>query len=100
MIPHEHIILLALFMFTCGAIGVCVRRNLLFVLMAVELMLNAVNLILVTAGRIHGNLDGQVAVLFVITVAACEAGVGMAMVIALFRKYGNITPNFWRALRG
>lgn len=70
------------------------------VLMSVELMLNAVNLVFVSASRVTGNLDGHIMVFFVITVAACEAAVGLAMVIALFRRYGTVDTNFLRLLRG
>jgi NADH-quinone oxidoreductase subunit K len=87
-------------MFLCGTLGVLFRRNLLMVLMSIELMLNAVNLVFVSGSRMLGNLDGQVMVFFIITVAACEAGVGLAMVIALFRRYGTVDTNFLRVLRG
>lgn len=70
------------------------------VLMSIELMLNAVNLVFVAAGTSVNNVDGQVMVLFVITVAACEAAVGLAMVIALFRRYGTLNTDFLRLLRG
>ncbi len=83
-----------------GAFGVLFRRNLILVLMSVELMLNAVNLVFVSASQWFGNLDGQIMVFFIITVAACEAAVGLAMVIALFRKYGTINTDFLRILRG
>ena len=100
MVTLEHYIILASIMFLCGAIGVLARRNLLFILMSIELMLNAVNLIFVSAAKFLGTLDGQVMVFFFITVAACEAGVGLAMVIAIFRRYGTIKTNFLRVLRG
>jgi NADH-quinone oxidoreductase subunit K len=100
MMPLDSYLLLALFMFFCGTVGVLFRRNLIMVLMSVELMLNAVNLVFVSASSVLNNLDGQIMVFFVITVAACEAAVGLAMVIALFRKYGTIDTNFLRVLRG
>ncbi len=99
-VPTEHYLALAIFVFLCGVIGVLFRRNILFVLMSIELMLNAVNLVFVSASKAVGNLDGQVMVFFIITVAACEAAVGLAMVIALFRKYGTIQTDFLRILRG
>ena len=68
--------------------------------MSIELMLNAVNILFVAAGSSLNNVDGQIMVLFVITVAACEAAVGLAMVIALFRKYGTLNTDFLRLLRG
>ena len=100
MVPVEHYMVLATIMFMMGTLGVLFRRNLIMVLMSIELMLNAVNLIFVSVGSKIGNLDGQIMVLFIITVAACEAAVGLAMVIALFRRYGTIDTNFLRILRG
>ena len=100
MVPVDHYFVLACVMFLCGVIGVLYRQNLIMVLMSIELMLNAVNLVFVSASRAVGNIDGQVMVFFVVTVAACEAAVGLAMVIALFRKYGTTDTNFLRVLRG
>jgi len=68
-----------------GLMGVIFRQSLLVVLMSVELMLNAVNLSFVTFSKMHNSLDGQIAVLFVMTVAAAESAVGLGLVIALFR---------------
>jgi NADH-quinone oxidoreductase subunit K len=100
MVPVEHYLILATIMFLCGIIGVLFRRNLLLVLMSIEVMLNAVNLVFVAASRMLNNLDGQVMVFFIITVAACEAAVGLAMVIALYRRWGTVDTNFLRMLRG
>jgi len=68
--------------------------------MSIELMLNAANIVFVAASRELNSLDGQIMVFFVMTVAACEAAVGLAMVIALFRRYGTIRTDFLRILRG
>lgn len=100
MVAVEYYYVLACVMFFIGICGALFRRNLIMVLMSIELMLNAVNLVFVAAGRSVNNVDGQVMVLFVITVAACEAAVGLAMVIALFRKYGTVNTDFLRLLRG
>lgn len=100
MITTAHLLVLSTIMFTCGLLGVLFRRNLLLVMMSIELLLNAVNLAFVAGSREMGNLDGQVMVFFVITIAACEAAVGLAMVIALFRKYGTVRTDFLRILRG
>ncbi|WP_224389251.1 NADH-quinone oxidoreductase subunit NuoK [Pseudonocardia sp. ICBG1293] len=81
----EYYLLLSALLFTIGAVGVLVRRNAVVVFMCIELMLNAVNLTLVTFSRINGNLDGQVMALFVMVVAACEVVVGLAIVTAIFR---------------
>ena len=100
MLSIEHYIILAMIMFLCGTLGVLFRRNILFILMSIELMLNAVNLLFVSASKHLENIDGQIMVFFIITVAACEAGVGLAMVIAIFRRYGTIKTDFLRILRG
>lgn len=99
-VPPDYFYSLAVIIFMLGLLGVLYRRNLINMLMSIELMLNAVNLIFVAASKAHGNLDGQIMVLFVITVAACEAAVGLAMVIALFRRYGTVSTDILRALRG
>jgi len=73
-------------MFTIGVVGVLVRRNAIVIFMFVELMLNAVNLIFVTFARMHGNVNGQVIVFFVLVVAAAEVVVGLAIIISIFRR--------------
>lgn len=73
-------------LFTIGLLGVIVRRNLLIIYMSLELMLNAANVALVAMSRFNGNLDGQVMVFFIITVAAAEVSVGLALIVALYRK--------------
>ena len=100
MLGIDHYLVLSTIMFICGLVGVVLRRNLLFVLMSLEIMLNAANLSFVAASSYLHNLDGQIMVLFTITVAACEAAVGLAMVISLYRKYGTIQTDFLRILRG
>lgn len=100
MVPVSYFFILATAQFLIGMIGVLFRKNLIMVLMSVELMLNAANLCFVAASRAHSNLDGQIMVFFVMTVAACEAAVGLAMVIALYRKYGTVRTEFLRVLRG
>ncbi|ANY07314.1 NADH-quinone oxidoreductase subunit NuoK [Pseudonocardia sp. HH130630-07] len=81
----EYYLLLSALLFAIGAVGVLVRRNAVVVFMCIELMLNAVNLSLVTFSRIHGDLNGQVMALFVMVVAACEVVVGLAIITAIFR---------------
>ena len=76
---------LAAMLFTVGTVGVLVRRNAIVVFMCVELMLNAVNLTLVTFSRINGRLDGQVLAFFVMVVAAAEVVVGLAIIVSIFR---------------
>lgn len=98
--PIQFYFCLALVMFLCGILGVLLRRNIIFILMSIELMLNAANLVFVSSSTFLKNLDGQIMVFFIVTIAACEAAVGLAMVVALFRRYGTISTDFYRILRG
>ena len=82
--PENYLVLSAI-LFTIGAVGVLVRRNAIVMFMSVELMLNAVNLTLVTFSRINGTLDGQVIAFFVMVVAAAEVVVGLAILMAIYR---------------
>ena len=82
---HHYLIVSAL-LFSLGLLGVVARRNLFVIFMGLELMLNASNLALVAFSRYHNNLKGQVMVFFVITVAAAEVAVGLALLVALYRK--------------
>lgn len=77
---------LSAILFTIGALGVLLRRNILILFMSIELMLNSANLLFVAFARYRGNLDGQVLVFFVITVAAAEVAVGLALIVAIFRS--------------
>ena len=90
-VPLNWYLALSAVLFTIGVLGVLLRRNVIVVFMSVELMLNAVNLTLVSLSQFMGNVDGQILVFFVISVAAAEAAVGLAIVIALFRK--RVTVN-------
>ena len=76
---------LAAILFGIGALGILVRRNALVMFMCIELMLNAVNLTFIAAGRALGDIDGQLAVFFVLVVAAAEVVVGLAIIVAIFR---------------
>ena len=87
-------------LFTFGVAGVLLRRNVITVLLSIEVMLNAVNLTLIAFGHFLGSSDGQIIVFFVITVAAAEAVVGLALVIALFRHAETLNPDAFRQLRG
>jgi NADH-quinone oxidoreductase subunit K len=86
MVPIEHAIALSAILFAIGTVGAITRRNLIVVLMSIELMLNAVNVALVAFSRLWGSLDGQIFVLMVIVVAAAEVAVGLGIVISLFRN--------------
>jgi NADH-quinone oxidoreductase subunit K len=82
----EYFLLIAALLFTIGCVGVLMRRNVIVILMCIELMLNAVNLTFVAFARENQSMAGHVFVFFVMTVAAAEAAVGLAIVIALFRR--------------
>lgn len=84
-----HYLGLAVLLFTAGVIGVLLRKNLLIILMSLELMLNAANLAFVTFAAANGNEQGQVAVILVMTVAAAEAAIGLAIFVALYRHKGS-----------
>ncbi|MFA5833398.1 MAG: NADH-quinone oxidoreductase subunit NuoK [Bacteroidota bacterium] len=86
MIPLNHYLLLSAFLFSCGVLGVVVRRNAIVIFMCIELMLNAVNLSLIAFAQFLGDATGQMLVFFVMVVAAAEAAVGLAIIISLFRN--------------
>ena len=81
-----HYLIISALLFCIGLLGVIVRRNVLVIYMSLELMLNAGNLALAAASRFNNNLNGQILVFFVITVAAAEVAVGLALIVALYRR--------------
>jgi NADH-quinone oxidoreductase subunit K len=95
----NHYLLLSAVLFSIGTAGVFLRRNLITILLSVEVMLNAVNLTFVAADRFWVTLDGQIIAFFVITVAAAEAAVGLAIVIALFRHKESLSPDAFTSLK-
>ena len=99
MVPLEHYLLLSGLLFTIGTAGVFLRRNLITVMLSIEIMLNAVNLTFVAVGRYIGTVDGQIITFFVMTVAAAEAAVGLAIVIALFRHRETLSPDAFTSLK-
>jgi NADH-quinone oxidoreductase subunit K len=86
MISAEHYLMLSLALFTIGVIGVLARRNVIIILMSIELILNAVNINLVAFSRLWGDVNGQVFAIFIITDAAAEAAVGLGIILAFFRN--------------
>ncbi len=86
-------------LFSIGTAGVFLRRNLIIVLLSIEIMLNAVNLMFVAVGRYRGVVDGQIITFFVMTVAAAEAAVGLAIVISLFRHRETLVPDAFTSLK-
>ena len=99
MVPTSWYLVLSAVLFAIGAVGVLVRRNIIVVFMAIELMLNAVNLTFVAFARQLGTIDGQVIVFFVMTVAAAEAAVGLAIIIAAFRNRPTVNADELAILR-
>jgi len=84
-IPLNWVLALSAILFSLGALGVLIKRNIIVMFMSIELMLNAANIALVAFSRAHGNLDGQIIVFFTMTLAAAEVAIGLAIIVALFR---------------
>ena len=99
MVALNHYLILSGILFAIGTAGVFVRRNLITILLSIEIMLNAVNLTFVAFGRAQGNVDGQIITFFVMTVAAAEAAVGLAIIIALFRHRESLNPDAFTSLK-
>lgn len=99
MIQPAQYLALAALLFAVGATGVLLRRNALVIFMSIELMLNAVNLTLVTFSRMKGNLDGQVLAFFVMVVAAAEVVVGLAIIVSIFRRRAAASVDDTRSLK-
>ena len=89
-IPLDYYIYLSAALFSMGVMGVLFRRNAIIIFMSIELLLNASNIVFIAFSRFRGALDGQVVSFFVIAVAAAEAAVGLAIVIAIFRNRGTV----------
>jgi NADH-quinone oxidoreductase subunit K len=100
MIPTAWLLLLSAIVFTIGVVGVLVRRNALIIFMSVELMLNAGNLVFVAFARQLNSLDGQIFVFFVMTVAAAEVAVGLAIIVNMFRLRETIFVDEINLLKG
>ena len=99
MIPLSHYLIVSATLFALGVAGVFMRRNLITILLSIEIMLNAVNLSFVAFGRHAGDVNGQIIVFFVMTVAAAEAAVGLALIIALFRHRESLNPDAFTSLK-
>lgn len=99
-VPMEYGLLLAGILFVLGLIGVLARRNLLFVLLSVEVMLNAAGLAFVAAGSAHGEADGQVMFLFILTVAAAEVAVGLALILRLYQRFKTLDADVASRMQG
>ena len=100
MIPLTHYLVVSALLFAIGSAGVFLRKNVITILLSVEIMLNAVNLSFVAFGRFNGTVDGQIITFFVMTVAAAEAAVGLAIVIAVYRLRHTVQLDAADSLRG
>jgi NADH-quinone oxidoreductase subunit K len=99
MVPLNYYLILSAVIFAIGVLGVLIRRNLIVLLMSIELMLNGVNLTFIAFSRFLGSIDGQVMVFFVMAVAAAEAVIGLAIIIAVFRHRQSLDPQEMQLLR-
>lgn len=99
MIPVSNYLIVGAALFVLGLIGFMTRRNLILMFLCAELMLQGVALNLVAFSRHHGNLDGQVFTLFVITVAACEAALALAFILMLYHRRPSLDVSLWQDLR-
>ncbi|HNQ13709.1 MAG TPA: NADH-quinone oxidoreductase subunit NuoK [Bacteroidia bacterium] len=99
IIPLEHFVVLSSVLFTIGVLGVLFRRNAIIVFMCIELMLNAVNLLLVAFSTQHNAADGQVFVFFIMAVAAAEVAVGLAILVSIFKNTKSVDIDFLNKLK-
>lgn len=90
MLTHNSYLILSAILFSLGALGVLIRRNAIVIFMCIEMMLNSVNLAFVALSKYLGNIDGQIFVFFIMTVAAAEAAVGLALMIAFYNNRESI----------
>lgn len=99
-VPLEHSLILAGMLFSLGLVGVLVRRNLIFILMSLEVMLNSTAIVFVAAGAHYGQPDGQVMFLLVLTLAAAEVAIGLALVMQVFRHFRTVDADALSDMRG
>ncbi len=96
----SHYLVLSAALFIVGIMGVLIRKNTIVILMSIELMLNAVNITFVAFSRFLNNMDGQISVFFVMAVAAAEAAIGLAIAVAVFKRFHGINIRFFENLKG
>ncbi|MEN6571140.1 MAG: NADH-quinone oxidoreductase subunit NuoK [Anaerolineaceae bacterium] len=99
-VPLVYYLILAVIMFSLGAVGVLVRKNALVVFMSLELMFNSANLLFITFANFYKSLNGQVLVIFVMTTAAAEVAIGLALMVAIFRSRHTIDVDQMNSLKG
>ena len=98
-LPLHHYLVVGAILFALGLVGFLARRNLILMFLSAEMMLQGVTINLVAFARYHGNLHGQVFVLFILAVAACEAGVALALFLMLYRRSRTLDSSDWQSLR-
>jgi NADH-quinone oxidoreductase subunit K len=98
-VPLHHFLVVGAILFCLGMIGFLARRNLIVMFLCAEMMLQGVAINLVAFARFRGNLAGQAFVLFIVTVAACEAAIALALILMLFKKRGSLDVSLWQDLR-
>lgn len=99
-IPLDHVLTLTSALFAIGAVGVLVRRNLLFMLISAELMMNAAALACVAVGQSRGEADGQILLMLAVSISAAEVGLGLVLLLQVWRHYRTLDTDALRALRG
>ncbi|GAC1628352.1 MAG: NADH-quinone oxidoreductase subunit NuoK [Nevskia sp.] len=99
-VPFEHALILAGVLFALGLLGILVRRNILFVLMSIEIMMNAAALAFVAGGSRWGQADGQIMFILILTLAAAEASVGLALVLQLYRRFQTLDTDAASEMKG
>lgn len=100
MIPASHYLIVSGLLFSIGLLGLLIRRNVLLMLLSVELMLNAANLNLITGSSIHGDVSGQLTAFFVMVIAAAEVTIGLAIAVLLFRSRSSVDTEEITHLKG
>src|SRR6476646_7519133 len=98
-VPLHHYLVVGAVLFCLGAVGFLARRNLIVMFLSAEMMLQGVAINLVAFARHRGNLQGQAFVLFILTVAACEAAIALALILMLYRRRGSLDVSLWQDLR-
>lgn len=96
----QHYLVLSAILFVIGLTGVLLRKNVIVIMMSIELMLNAVNLTFIAFSKYSGRIDGQIMVFFVMTIAAAEAAVGLALIVSIFKRFREVNIRFFEHLKG
>lgn len=99
-ISLQHYLVLSAILFVVGMTGVLLRRNVIVIMMCIELMLNSVNLTFIAFAKYTGRIDGQIMVFFVMTIAAAEAAVGLALAVSIFKRFREVNIRFFEHLKG